>query len=291
MHALSLLACTAPLLDGEAVLGVDRTASFTYGGPEERLGAAVAARGAAWLASAPGAGATWRDGTRRDEASAWVGFLGESEVIVTATGEIRVDGAAYGRVADAVGWAVGPRGVLAATVSGLEWLEGTLVVPAQGVRAVAWGEDRLLAVVCEDSGCAGHAWSLDGVPLGAFAPADADGAVGEWRGRAWAGAPAWDEPEGRGRACAEDGACVEGLPGDHLGAAIGGGHTVGTFNKWIVPARSRIVPLEGGTVLALETGAEIQPIVLSGDGGPLVIGAPYQPHDGLPAGAVVTVTP
>lgn len=290
MHALTLLACAAPLVPGEVVLGVDRVASFTYGGPNERLGASVAADGASWLAAAPGADATWRDGERRDEPSAWVGFWGGSEVIVTATGEVRVDGEPFGEVPKARAWAAGPNGILVATAEGLRVLDPPLDVPATGVRAVAWGEERLLALVCADE-CVGEAWALDGTPLGAFAPGGPDGAVGEWGGRAWAGAPDWEDPEGPGRVCAEDGTCVEGLPGDHLGAAIGGGHTVGTFNKWIVPARARVVPLDGGAVLALETGAEIQPIQLAGDADQLVIGAPYQAYDGLPAGAVVTVAP
>jgi hypothetical protein len=105
---------------------------------------------------------------------------------------------------------------------------------------------------------------------------------------AWGGDPRWDEPEAGGTVYAEDGREIEGLPGDHLGAAIGGGYTAGTFNKWVVPARGRVVPLDGGIVFDLEVGAEIQPILVGG-GDPLVVGAPYHPADGVPAGAVVVV--
>jgi hypothetical protein len=289
VYALIFVACAAPLLDGERVLGVDVPAEFIFGAPGDRLGSAVAGRGDRWIATAPGASRTWRDGEPGDVASAWVGFWGESEVLVTSDGTLTVNGELSAEIPDATAWAFGENGIAFATVDGLRVLDPPLAVAVRGVEALAWGERRLLARVC-DPACVGMAWALDGEALGAYAPAGAGGAVGEWDGVAWAGAPAWDEPEAPGRVCSEAGVCVDGLPGDHLGATLGGGFTAGTFNKWVVPARARLVPLDGGDVLALETGAEAQPLHLAGDTR-LVVGAPYAASEGLPAGAVVTVAP
>lgn len=289
MYALGLVACAAPLLPGEEVVGVDRVATFTFGAAGSRLGASVAARADAWLASAPGAGTTWKDGVETDVPSAWVGWWGIREVRVDATGEASVDGVPRWSVADAEAWAAGPDGVAVATAAGIRVLEPARDLPVRGARALAWGEGRLLALVCDDT-CGGYAWDLDGNALGRFADGGEGGAVGEWDGVAWAGAPAWDDPEAPGRVCAEDGTCREGLPGDHLGAAIGGGFAAGTFNKWVVPARARLVPLGGGDTLVIEEGAELQPLHLAGEpDGPLVVGAPYMAAGGQPAGAVVEV--
>ena len=218
-----------------------------------------------------------------------VGWWGGRVVRVTREGEVWADDESLGSVDTATAWAVGDPGVVAATPAGLRLVEAERTVPVTGLQSLAWGEDRILGLVC-DGTCEGRAWDLDGNELGAFAEGGDGGAVGEWDGVAWAGAPVWDEPEGRGRACAEDGRCVEGEPGDHLGAAVGGGYAVGTFNKWVVPARARIVPLDGGDVLVLEEGAELQPIVLAGDD-TLVVGAPYMAAGGAPAGAVIEVVP
>lgn len=292
MYALILLGCAAPLVPGEAVLGVERAAAFTFGGPGDRLGASVSARGDSWLASAPGSGQTWNDGVPRDVPSAWVGWWGESEVLVNGGGHVTVDGVVRFTVPDATAWAASADVLVVATPDGLHFLElgldGGPVVPVEGLVSVAVGVDRALGLVCGPEGCGGYAWSLDGAPLGRFADGGLGGAVGEWDGRAWAGAPAWDDPEGPGEVCAEDGTCHAGLPGDHLGAAVGGGFAAGTFNKWIVPPRARVVALDGGDVFSLEAGAELQPIVLGGDD-ELVIGAPYTAAHGVPSGAVVRV--
>lgn len=286
MYALILLGCAADLLPGEAVLGADVPATFTYGSPGARLGASVAWDGASWLAAAPGEGRTWRDGEPSDGSSSWVGWWEGRAIAVNGEGEVRVDGEVRWTVPDAVAWAAGPDGILAAGGGVLRFVDAEREVPAPGLRAVAWGTGRVLGVVCGD-GCAAHAYDLDGVDLGEVAPAGEGGAVGEWDGVAWAGDPEDAAADGAGRVCAEDGRCVEGLAGDHLGGAIGGGYAVGTFNKWVVPARVRVVPLAGGTVYALERGAETQPVVLAGDGATLVVGAPYHPAHGEPSGAVV----
>ncbi|MFZ5476333.1 MAG: hypothetical protein ACOZNI_06105, partial [Myxococcota bacterium] len=130
---------------------------------------------------------------------------------------------------------------------------------------------------------------LTGEPLDIDLAAGEGGDVGEWDGVAWAGDPQLDDDDGAGRVCSEAGDCVEGLAGDHLGAAIGGGFAAGSFNKWIVPARARVVPLHGGIVYAMEEGAEIQPLTLDGDDATLIVGAPYHPAHGEPSGVVVEV--
>ncbi|MDP2305300.1 MAG: hypothetical protein Q8P18_04655 [Pseudomonadota bacterium] len=288
MFALVLLGCAAPLLPNEKVLGVEQVAAFTFGGPGDHLGASVAARGERWLASAPGSGRTWRDGEAGDAPSVWVGWLGESEVLVSGGGRVTVDGVARYTLADATAWAASADALIAATPAGLVFVDQERVVPVEGLESVALGVDRVLGLVCGSDGCAGYAWSFEGVSLGPYATGGEGGAVGEWAGQAWAGAPAWDDPEGAGEVCAEDGACLAGLPGDHLGAAIGGGYAAGTFNKWVVPPRARFVPLDGGTVYSLEAGAELQPLVLAGDD-VLVIGAPYMAAHGEPSGAVIQV--
>jgi hypothetical protein len=285
---IALSGCTAPLLPGEVVLGVEQAATFVYGDPGAHLGASVAARADRWIASAPGEGTTWIDGAPTDVPSAWVGWWGEREIRVDAEGRVFVDGDAAWTVAGAHAWAAGDAGVLAATATGLVWVDAARAVPMEGLAAVAWGTDRILGVVCGSAGCEAHAWDDTGADLGVFAAAGEGGAVGEWDGVAWAGDPAWDDPTGAGTVCAEGGTCVSGAPGDHLGAAIGGGYTAGTFNKDVDPPRARIVALDGGTTFVLEAGAELQPIELSGDD-TLVIGAPYHPAHGEPSGAVIVV--
>jgi hypothetical protein len=113
--------------------------------------------------------------------------------------------------------------------------------------------------------------------------------VGEWDGVAWAGDPEEEIPDGGGSVCAEDGRCVHGLVGDHLGAAIGGGFAAGAFNKWVVPARGRVVPLGAGTTYAIERGGENQPLAVAGDGDTLVVGHGQYPAGESPGGAVVTL--
>ncbi len=280
--------CSSPLLPGEDVLGVDVSARFVVGEPGDRLGASVAGSRDGWLASAPGGGATWMAGERTALPSAWVGWWGAEEVIVDAEGGVTVAGALLWSVGAARGWAAGGHGILASSAAGLHFVDRGVLVEVSGLYAVSWGTGRILGVVCTDAGCDAQAWAVDGTSLGSWGQAGEGGAVAEWEGVAWAGAPEWSDPMAQGRACSEHGECVVGEPGDHLGAAIGGGRTAGTFNSRIVPPRARLVSLVGERVWALEEGAEFQPIVLDGDDG-VLIGAPYHPVGGLPAGVVVRV--
>jgi hypothetical protein len=279
-----VLGCAAPLLDGELVLGADVAATVTEGGPGARLGATVAWDDGAWVATAPGAREVWRDGDAADAAATAAGWWDGEVVVVDAEGTARIGDAVVAEVPGARLWAIGPNGLAAAT-SG-EVVFGGVRRDLAGATALAWGAERLLAVASRRV----HAWDLDGNALDVDLAAGEGGAVGEWDGVAWAGDPEDDDDDGAGRVCDERGDCVEGLPGDHLGGAIGGGFAAGTFNKWVVPARARIVPLAGGVVYAMEEGAEIQPLVLDGDESGLCVGAPWFPAHGEPSGAVVEVT-
>jgi hypothetical protein len=214
-----------------------------------------------------------------------VGWWGES--FVQADGNyIWVDGELRLEVEKAFAWAAGEAGLYMATPESIVRLDVEWVIKQKGVVSLASGQERLLAVIC-DGECGAFAFTPEGVPLGRVAEAGQLGAVAEWNGVAWAGAPDWETDKAPGKVCSEEGVCVEGLEGDHLGRAVGGGFTVGMFNKEITPPRARIVPLEGGTVYVMEEGAELQEIAVGGGEGRLVVGAPYVAYGGLPAGVVV----
>jgi hypothetical protein len=289
-------ACSAPLLPGERVVGVDVPARRYDGVEGSLLGASVATEGGAWLAAAPGAGELWRDGVATDGSAVHVGFWDGRLVRVDAEGRVIVDEEVLLQEPRAFAWASGGAGLAAATPSGL-WLlpspDGAPVrVALNGVRAVAaddHGAPRWLVRRCAGADCTVDALSADGALQGAVMAAPGDGAIGAWAGRVWAGDPDWDG--GAGRVCADDGACVAGLEGDGLGASLGGGFAAGVFNSRIVPARARVVALDGADVLTLETGAELQPLALAGDDGQLVVGAPYHAVGGAPAGSVWVLTP
>lgn len=283
---LPLGACVAPLVPGEQIIGAEWPAEERVGPPASELGTVVDWADGVWVATSPGTGnLALGDGTLPVAAS-FVGFWGAHLVYVDAAGVAFVDGEARWTVEGAVAWAAGPGGVFAATADELLLLGPGRRVPVAGVRDLAVGEDRVLALCCDEGGCAGRAWSLFGLDTGLSLPAGEGGAVGEWAGVAWAGDPMLDDPDAPGLVRAEDGRAIEGEPGDHLGMAVGGGYTVGTFNKWIVPARARVVPLDDGPVFAFDVGAEDQPYSLAGDGETLVIGAPFHPSHGLPSGAL-----
>lgn len=270
-------------------MGVEVRAETWTGGPDARFGAAVAWSGGTWAAAAPGEERWYRAGEAQAGEAVWVGGADGAWAVARADGGWTW-GERVGTVTGANRWAIGPAGLWAATDTALVRAEDGLTVEARGVRALAVGEARVLGVIC-DEGCRAEAWDAEGRSLGAWAEAGEGGAVGEWGGLAWAGDPELEQDDGAGRVCAEDGRCVVGAPGDHLGGAFGAGYAVGRFNRWVVPARTRVVPLEGGEVWALETGAEGQPVTLAGDGATVVVGEPYHAADGLPAGKVTVFAP
>lgn len=161
-------------------------------------------------------------------------------------------------------------------------VDGNIEAFALTIGAVAWRS-------CGASECAIRVLNLSRPPEEAEVvdlPAVSDGALAWDNDSLCASDPQLDLDEGAGFVVCTDGRRVEGLPGDHLGLAMGGGFAIGTFNKWIVPARTRIVPLNDGAVLAIEYGAEGQPNTIAGDDNVLVVGAPYEMHAGGNAGAV-----
>lgn len=286
MYAL-IFGCTAPLVPGELVLGEDIPAVFEYGTEDSRYGASVAWREEHLLVGAPGARKSWLDGELLEGPYEWLAWFGEQRV--QADGQyLWVNGAWVADFPHAVAMAASEEALVVATRKGLQRMDQPWNVPVEGIISLALGESRVLAVVCNPD-CEGHAWSLSGDDLGKVTEAGERGGIAEWEGMAWGGDPQWRVDEDPGRVCNEAGECLEGMPGDHLGATIAGGYTAGMFNKRITPPRLRIVPLGEGPVYVMETGAEQQEVTLGGDVTTLVVGAPYLPHDETPSGAVVRV--
>lgn len=294
------LGCGDDLLSAESVLGVDVPVEATYGGETSELGSSVAWSGSSWAAAAPGAGEVWVDGevTATGDAppasAAFVGWMGEALVRAGPGGAV-VNGEVLPELSGSV-FAVSSYGLFA-------WSEGTLTLngggsaPVAGVQGLTTDTAQVLALVCSGA-CEPMGWvlmeSLDLVPLFGFGEAEGaggpGGAIAIDFGAVCVGNPRLDDPDGAGSVTCSDGRHIEGEPGDHLGIAIGGGYAAGTFNKWVVPPRARILPLDGGEVLVLEEGAENQPIALAGDESTLIIGAPFHPRDGMPSGAVFVVS-
>ena len=287
MHALTLLGCTTPLIE-ERVVEADVHATWSMGGENDLFGDSVAWREGQLLVAAPGRGCAYLDGEALGTPADWVGWISADRVQAGRDGRVEVDGEARWQAGALAFFAVGERGAVGSTVDTL-WTDDAGAVASPGIQNVGVGEDRRLAVVC-DSACGARAFDDSGADVGEVAPAGHLGAVAEWRGVAWAGDPQWEDDDGAGRVCSEDGVCVEGLPGDHLGVSIGGGYAAGVFNKWVVPPRARVVPLVDGAVYAFERGVETRPLALSGDGSTLVIGSPWYPVDGRASGAVAVVT-
>ena len=141
-----------------------------------------------------------------------------------------------------------------------------------GVRRVAVGQERILALRCADGACAALAWYPAVDQWTELGEAGEGGALVEADGVAWWGDPQLEDAKGTGSVCSEEGTCLQGLEGDHLGRELCRTHAAGVFNKWIVPARMRIVPLAGGPTLAVERAAPSRPPALDSDGSSLAIG-------------------
>ncbi len=295
---MALGACGDDLLPGEVVLGAERSATFVYGEPGDRLGEAVAWDGTAPASAAPGRPALWRDGWS-DGPSAWVGFWGAHEVRV-GPGAAWLDGAAVDeawvpKLVQAEARAASALGVFTLADGVLHRVDTAQSVDVPDATALAADTERVVVLTCADSEpCGVAAFDGDLQPLGAPAAPDGSlllggsgGAVALDEGVVCVGDPRLDLDEGAGEVRCEDGRGAVGEPGDHLGTTLAAGHAAGTFNRRLLPPRARIVPLDGGEVLVLDVGAEGQPLYLAGDAGTVVVGAPYHPHGGAPAGALV----
>jgi hypothetical protein len=145
----------------------------------------------------------------------------------------------------------------------------------EGIRRAAAGDGRVLLVTCpERSECLARALDLESGSVSDLGTAGGRGAIREIEGIAWWGDPDDREDDGAGVVRSEAGDVITGLPGDHLGTALSMGHASGVFNKWLVPARARVVPLRNGPVLAVDRGTEDRPLTLSEDDERLAIGVP-----------------
>lgn len=290
--ALALLAgqstgCLADLLPGELVVGADLPAQRWDGAPDERFGASIAVgAGGAW-ATAAGVPELRRLDASDETAlpATWTGQAGGHVYAAAVDGRWWIDGEEQAGVGVGVTWAAGGLGVAFADSAGWALPERGVSVAMPRVSAIAVGDARVLAMA---DGVV-YAWDADGGEIAITLTGGEGGALGEWEGAAWAGAPQDDIPDGEGQVCNELGDCIVGLVGDHLGRVIGGGYAAGTFNKWVVPARARYVPLDGGPVLAVDEGAEDQPLSVAGDETTAWLGAPYFAQGGLPGGVVLAV--
>jgi hypothetical protein len=292
--ALTPMACTRDLLPGELVVGTDVAATRWEGAPGERFGASVAGDsngGWATAAGVPELRALSATATDTGIGAVWVG-TGAGHVYAAAVdGRWWADDVEQTGVGAGAIWGAGPAGVVYATAAGWTLPESGVSVSVDGITAITVGEQRVLAI----AGGGVRAWQIDGTALDIelepnVLQAGDGGAITEWAGVAWWGSPDDGTDDGAGVVCSELGACIGGGPGDHLGRALGGGYAAGTFNKWTVPARARFVPLDGGSVLVLDDGAEDQPLAVAGDDDTVWLGAPYTAEQGEPAGVVLAVT-
>ena len=281
-------ACTAPLHD-ELVVPGDVAAETWIGEEGSGLGTQVATGGGVVVATAPGTGEVWTDGELSSFGpgtfAVWVGADGPrlgwaGRGIYTLPDGEEVHALPAARA-------------FAGSVDGYAWATEVEVVSSRGerwelagVRDLAVAEDRVVAVAC-DGGC--EAWQLDASGLALLGPAGEGGRVTLHQSVACYSDPELSDDGGGGVVRCEDGREVRGEPGDHLGRALGGGYAAGGLNPLLVPHRARIVPLDGGTVLAVDRSVETRPLSLAGDDHRLVVGVPGYPLSLAEAGAVHVV--
>ncbi len=151
-----------------------------------------------------------------------------------------------------------------------------------GVRALALGDARLLALTCaQGGGC--EAVELSGAP---DAPRRALGEAGEGGavildadGVAWWSDPMLGVEDASGVVHAEDGRGVVGEPGDQLGRSMSPAFVVGVTNPIDAPRRARALPLRDPTapVLALVGGSPDRPVRVVSEGDRLLLGCPERP--------------
>ncbi len=278
------------LLPGELVIPGELAVESYRGAPGDSLGAGVALGNGRLLAGAPGAGEVRLLGEGAVSAGAeglgrWVWWHGDAPVAARADdGVYSVDAdeaqalwRTPGAVSFAAGWMDDGFRVAAASGRGVALWDGEGLavgsVTIEGVQRVAVGEERVLMLSC-DVGCRALAWVPGTDELTVLGDAGDGGAVIEVDGLAWWGDPQLERDDGPGEVCAEDGRCLQGLAGDHLGRSLCAGYAAGVFNTWLVPARLRLVPLEGGAVLAVDSASPSRPPSLHREGDLLVLGLP-----------------
>ena len=282
------LACTEALLD-ELVVPGDLPAGTTIGVEGSGLGTQVATGGGVVVATAPGVGEVWTDGEVASfgpgTLAPWVGpdgprvgWAGQGIYTLPDADEVQALPAsrAFGGSEHGYAWATDSEVVRS---DGTRW-------SLAGVRDLAVDEDRVVVVACQD-GC--EAWELDAEGQASLGEAGEGGRVTLLEGLACFSDPELSHDEGGGVVRCEDGRELRGEPGDHLGRGLGGGYAVGGLNPLLVPHRARVVPLDGGQVLAVDRSVETRPLALAGDTSHLVIGVPGYPLSLAEAGAVHVV--
>jgi hypothetical protein len=264
---LLMLGCRGDLLPGEIVLGDELAAVTVSGSAGSELGAAVAVGPEGEVAvGAPGAGQVrvldadgselWRaegvEGLGRRLAWTDEGLLAWAP----GAGVYRLEEGAEPAV-----WQATTAPVVAMCNNG-EVLERPStdedVACDSDLGAVVWTD-------CDAQGCVAYTRGGEEGKLVELGNSSPGSAVGFDQGLpCWGDAVVGGDIE-PGRVSCLDGPEVDGLEGDHLGVAIGAGRAIGVFNKWIVPARARLVPLDGGQTWVVDRAAETS--VLSADRG------------------------
>lgn len=289
--AIFPLGCSSDLLPGELVVPGELAAVSYEGSPGSALGASVALGEQDLLAGATGSGSALLLQSGAESfgpagLGAWTWWRDELPFAAVADGGVyRVDGeqAALvfetpGATSFAAGWAADGFRVVSSSSRGVQIFgaEGERLgsLDLSGVQRVALGQERVLALRCDAAGCGAYAWYPADGELELLGQAGDGGGLVEAEGVAWWGDPELDEESGAGRVCSELGDCIEGLLGDHMGRSLCESHAAGVFNTWLQPARIRIVPLQGGSVLAVDRSAPTRPPALHQRDGLLAIGLP-----------------
>ncbi len=203
-----------------------------------------------------------------------VGFSGDIAWAWLESGRVVLiaDGAEIGRVHSAASVDVCP--------------DLSLVSAQLRGEAVACSDEGLIRTHCDEDVCT---VSINGEDL----PGNisAGGAVAWVEGTACWGSPQLQKEQGRGLVECEDGRVWQGLRGDHLGLAIGGGRTAGRFNRHIVPPRLRIPSLVGDETWLIDRAAENSRVSLSGDSDATVVGVPRYRQGGTTGRVYVVESP
>jgi hypothetical protein len=288
---LLLAGCLSALLEDELVIGEELDAVEIPGEPLSLLGTAVAISTEAGepvvIIGAPGAGefiAVGSDGVERwrlvgeaglgrrvwagpDEAFAWLPGVG----VLDAGGEVVLaapSATALARCPDGSWWRV------------------------EGIGdALECGEEGLLRSSCEGSRCTVSLEITPGGDARVLGETSAGSAVGFLDGQPCWGDAALEEDPHPGALRCGDGLTLAGLDGDHLGATIGAGRVAGVFNKWQVPARVRMVPVDGSPVWTLDRAAERSRVSLAEGEGLVAIGLPGFISESASEGRVFLVMP
>ncbi len=274
----------ALLLD-ELVLGEEIQAAEVEGAALSALGAAVAVEGERALIGAPGSGEVLLVDADGEEVWRIWGGAGLGQRVWLADGQ----GYAW-KVGEGI-FAVGPAGaslILSAPQAAAidRCPDGTWWSSSGIGDAVRCTEEGLLWLRCEQAECAVQQGE-DGAVLG---QTSAGSAVDWIEGVAcWGDARLEDDPSPGAVQCA-DGRTWEGLDGDHLGAAMGGGWSAGVFNKWQVPARARLVRLDDGRIWTVDRAAERSRIAVDSSSALVAVGVPGWSSREASEGRVFLVT-